>query len=74
MQGISIRQAYIGRYNAPFVFDGPYRCDLHPRWSRDGKQVCFDSVPEGKRRIYVVDVSAVVQFPAISETTNRKQA
>src|SRR5699024_6117863 len=33
----------------------PMRCDLHPRWSRDGRQVCFDSNQDGYRRIYVLD-------------------
>lgn len=36
------------------------RCDLHPRWSRDGRQVCFDSMHEGTRQVYVMDVSSVV--------------
>lgn len=36
---------------------GEIRCDLHPRWSRDGRQVCVDSVHDGSRQIYVADVS-----------------
>jgi len=35
---------------------GEIRCDLHPRWSRDGTQVCVDSVHSGERQMYVVDV------------------
>ncbi|MDP3725170.1 MAG: hypothetical protein Q8R20_01730 [Nanoarchaeota archaeon] len=33
------------------------RSDLHPRWDRSGKKVCVDSVDEGTRQMYVVDVS-----------------
>ncbi|HCE44429.1 MAG TPA: hypothetical protein DET40_12850 [Lentisphaeria bacterium] len=36
------------------------RCDLHPRWSRDGMKICFDSSHSGTRQIYVADVSEVV--------------
>lgn len=44
----------------PDRITGEIRCDLHPRWSRDGRQVCFDSVHEGSRQIYVVDVDQIV--------------
>jgi len=46
----------IGRYFAPFKFEGPLRCDLHPRWSRDGKKICFDSAHEGVRAIYILNL------------------
>lgn len=49
-----------GRFYGPFPKDKACRCDLHPRWSRDGRNVCFDSVHEGARRMYVADVSSVV--------------
>jgi len=50
----------VGRFYAIPEITGEIRCDLHPRWSRDGRQVCFDSVHEGSRQIYVVDVGDIV--------------
>lgn len=50
----------IGRFYAPPELTGPIRCDLHPRWSRDGKQVCIDSAHQGERQVYVIDVSLVI--------------
>ena len=44
----------LGRYLAPFKYDFEHRCDLHPRWSRDGKMICFDSAHEGSRQMYIV--------------------
>ncbi len=35
----------------------PNRCDLHPRWKPDSRQVCIDSVHERVRQMYLVDVS-----------------
>ena len=46
----------IAKVFSPFKYDNDTRCDLHPRWSRDGKQVCFDSVFEGHRGLYVVNL------------------
>jgi len=35
------------------------RCDLHPRWNRDGTMVCIDSVHESERQMYLLDVSDI---------------
>jgi hypothetical protein len=39
---------------------GEIRCDLHPRWSRNGTRVCIDSVHTGERQMYVADVGEAV--------------
>jgi len=54
------RRVDIGRFFAPPAIDGPMRCDLHPRWSRDGRQVSLDSAHEGMRQVYVLDVGPIV--------------
>ncbi len=46
----------VAKVFAPFKYDNDTRCDLHPRWSRDGKKVCFDACYEGHRGLYVVEL------------------
>lgn len=46
----------IARVFAPFKYDNNTRCDLHPRWRQDGKAVCFDSIFEGHRGLYIVNL------------------
>ncbi len=46
----------IAKVFAPFRYDNDTRCDLHPRWRQDGKAVCFDSVFEGRRGLYIVNL------------------
>ena len=54
------RRVDVGRYYAIPEITGEFRCDLHPRWSRDGTQVCFDSIHEGSRQMYVVEVGELI--------------
>lgn len=46
----------LARVFSPFKYDNDTRCDLHPRWRQDGKAVCFDSVFEGHRGLYIVNL------------------
>ena len=51
----------LGRFAAAPGFDNALRCDLHPRCSRDGRQVVIDSSHAGAgRQMYLLDLSAVV--------------
>ncbi|NCO34380.1 MAG: hypothetical protein GW893_11055 [Armatimonadetes bacterium] len=54
----------VGRFYSPPELTGEMRCDLHPRWSRDGRCACFDSAHTGRRQMYVIDVSPVVSQSA----------
>ncbi len=46
----------LGRFYAdPAIFDD-IRCDLHPRWNRAGTAISFDSIHEGYRAIYRMQV------------------
>ena len=44
----------VAKVYAPFKYDNDTRCDLHPRWSPDGKLICFDGCFSGSRSLYIV--------------------
>lgn len=48
----------IGEFFHGFDFKGECRCDLHPRFSPDGKAVYFDSVFSGKRQLYRMELDS----------------
>ena len=53
------RMVDLGKHYGPHTDPVSCRCDLHPRWSRGGGFVSFDSLHEGARRVYLADVSGV---------------
>jgi hypothetical protein len=55
------RRYDLNRFLSPKQYTGPVRCDLHPRWRRDGKAVCFDGSHDAQRQVYVVDVGDVAK-------------
>ncbi|HOW69875.1 MAG TPA: hypothetical protein PKY77_04670 [Phycisphaerae bacterium] len=46
----------LGDFAANPKLTGASRCDLHPRWNRDGTRICFDGSFEPTRQMYIVDV------------------
>ncbi|WP_114967020.1 hypothetical protein [Alkalilacustris brevis] len=51
----------LGQFYTPPDLGKHNRCDLHPRWSRDNKRVCIDSVHEGRRQMYLLDIEALLK-------------
>jgi hypothetical protein len=47
-------------YSLPGI-DGDIRCDLHPRWNRQGTHISFDSTHEGRRHMYRMDLRGVLE-------------
>jgi hypothetical protein len=49
-------------YSDPLLYNqiGDCRCDLHPRWSSDGKFITLDSIHEGYRAIYEIKVEDAI--------------
>ena len=59
----------LGRFHTAKAVAGEIRCDLHPCWSRDGKQISFDSIHEGRRAVYVLDAAEVLARAPSSQST-----
>ncbi len=51
---------YSPREYAGNLVSGAIRCDLHPRWSRDNRMICFDSAHTGKRALCTITLGDLV--------------
>lgn len=60
----------VAKVFAPFKYDNDTRCDLHPRWNHAGDKICFDSIFEGHRGLYVVDI-AEYREPLIDKPSDK---
>ena len=50
------------RHEQPPDYPVDVRCDLHPRWSADGKLITVDSIHSGERKIYLLRCDETVKF------------
>ena len=51
----------LGAFHSPKQYTGEWRCDTHPRSSRDGRKVCIDSPhAEEGRQLHLIDISGIV--------------
>ena len=51
----------LGAFYSPPAYDGEWRCDLHPRSSRDGRLLTIDSTHRGDgRQIYLLDIAEIL--------------
>ena len=51
----------IGRFYSLPVDTTDIRCDLHPRWNRQGDKITFDSTHEGFRGIYQIEFTQEIK-------------
>jgi hypothetical protein len=45
------------------------RVDPHPAWDRDFRRIAFNACPEGRRMVYVADLSGLVRGVVAGEST-----
>jgi hypothetical protein len=54
------REVSLGHFRAPPEYTGEWRCDTHPRFSRDGRMVVNDAPASGSgRQLHLIDISEV---------------
>jgi len=52
----------IAELYSPIEYNGVVRCDLHPRWDRNGKRICFDSAYTGIRALCTINLEGANVF------------
>ena len=54
------RKLPLGHFVSPLAYAGEWRCDTHPRSSRDGRWVCIDSPHNGGRQMHLIDIRGLI--------------
>lgn len=55
------RRISLGLFPSPQIYRGAWRCDTHPRFSRNGQMVVVDSPDAGNgRQLHLIDISNIV--------------
>ncbi len=54
------KRTNLASFHSPPAYSGEWRCDTHPRISRDGRTVCVDSPHSEGRQLYTLDISGIV--------------
>jgi hypothetical protein len=55
------RRLPLGHFYSPKEYKGEWRCDTHPRSSRDGKLACIDSPHGGNgRQMYIIEIGDLI--------------
>ena len=50
----------VDEFNSISKYDhSAIRCDLHPKWSADGRYVSVDTMHDGVRSIYLYDINKI---------------
>jgi hypothetical protein len=44
------------RHEQPATYPVDVRCDLHPRWSADGSLITVDTIHDGVRKLYLLEL------------------
>lgn len=50
------KQLDLELFYSPRDWPAEIRCDLHPRWSPSGTHLCIDSMHQGTRQLYLLDI------------------
>ncbi|MDP2990693.1 MAG: hypothetical protein Q8O57_09040, partial [Kiritimatiellota bacterium] len=56
-KGVLLANLFSGKNQ--YLPNGDARCDLHPRWNRDGTAISFDSMHEGHRHVYWMELAGI---------------
>lgn len=50
----------VAKFFIPLAYTGQVRCDLHPRWDREGKFIVVDTVKNNKRTMALIDIKNTI--------------